>query len=244
MEIHIGHLIKKEMINQGMNPTELAERIYVSRPNIYSIFTRKSIDAELLDRICEALQINLFEVLARELEARLGDKTPKEMLDHKGLISIITYGDDRDIVCIDDNNQPYFIEEQLGISLMINGAGFFDETIDLPTNMFPKLLQSYARAIAGPLKGCNDDEIGQQFFPWLEKKCPRQAACIKFAVEKLLLERISGPDGKQYKEALNYEAPTSIDDTFHLLNNNIEYWLDGLPQRIRIQKTLLLAPNK
>ena len=239
MEIHIGHLIKKAMIEKGMTPGYLADLVFVSRPNIYSIFSRKSIDAALLARISEALQINFFDILAKELEARLGDKTPKEMLDVKGMISFLTYGDDHEIVCLDSNEQPYCIVEQLSISLMINGAGFFDETIDLPDDMFPKLLQSYARAIAGPLKGLSNDEVGQQFFPWLEKKCPRQAECVKSAVEKILIERIAGPDGEQYREALNYEAPTSVDDSYHLLNNNIAYWLDCLSERIRIQKKLL-----
>lgn len=239
MEIHIGHLVKKEMIRKGMNPTTFAELIYVSRPNVYSIFDRKSIDAELLGRISEALQIDLFEVLSKEIKSRLGNKAPKEMLVEEGLMSFLRYGDDSEIYYRDEQDRPYILEERLHISLMLNGAGFFEEEIVLPDSMYPKLIKSYERAIAGSLKGLDGNAIGQQFFPWLEKKCPRQAECIKEAVEDALLWALASPDSEPYREALDFNDPTSIDNWYSLNDNNIEYWLDGLPGRIIFKKQLL-----
>lgn len=211
MEIPIGLRIKKEVIRQGIPLRVFADMIYVSRPNVYSIFARKAIDSELLCRICEALNHNFFDDLADEMRGRLGDATPKEMLTQDGMLSILRYGDDRELVYYDDDNQEYKLKESLCINLLVNGVNF-EETIDLPDFMFPWLLNSYARAIAGPMKGMNKDAFNQQFYPWLEKQCPRQARCIKEAVGKRLLQR-----GAE-------------------LDNKIEYLLDGLPKRIIVTK--------
>ena len=211
MEIPIGHRIKKEVIRQGIPLGVFADMIYVSRPNVYSIFARKAIDSKLLGRICEALNHNFFDDLADEMRERLGDATPKEMLTQDGMLSILRYGDERELVYYDDDNQEYKLKESLCINLLVNGVNF-EETIDLPDFMFPWLLNSYARAIAGPMKGMNKDAFNQQFYPWLEKQCPRQARCSKEAVGKRLLQR-----GAE-------------------LDNKIEYLLDGLPKRIIVTK--------
>ncbi len=238
MDIHIGHLVKKEMIRKGLNPTILAELIYVSRPDVYSIFKRKSLDAELIDRISRALDVDFFEILSNEIKSVLGNKAPKEMLDKDGLMSFLYYGDDRAIYYRDEQDRSYILEEFLHISLMLNGAGFFEEEIVLPDSMYPKLIQSYERATAGPLKDLDDDAIGEQFFPWLEKNCPRQAECIKEAVENTLLWALASPDSEPYSEALDFNYPTSIDEWYSLNDNNIEYWMDDLPGRIFLKKRL------
>ena len=80
MELPIGLRIKKEVIRQGMPLGEFADRIFVSRPNVYSIFARKAIDSELLGRISIALNHNFFDDLADDIRDRLGNDTPKEML--------------------------------------------------------------------------------------------------------------------------------------------------------------------
>ena len=211
MEIPIGLRIKKEVIRQGIPLGVFADMIYVSRPNVYSIFARKAIDSKLLGRICEALNHNFFDDLADDIRDRLGDATPKEMLTKEGMLSILRRGDDHELVYYDDDNQEYKLKERLCINLCVNGV-YYEETIGLPDFMFPWLLNSFARAIAGPMKGLDKDAFNQQFYPWLERQCPRQARCIKKAVGKRLLQR-----GAE-------------------LDNKIEYLLDGLPKRIIVTK--------
>lgn len=239
MEIHIGHLIKKEMICRGLNPTILAERINVSRPDVYNIFKRKTMDAELIGNLSVALGIDIFEVLSNEIKNLLGDRAPKEMLEREGLMSFLNYGDDRAIYYMDGQHRHYILEEHLHISLLLNGAGFFEEEIVLPDSMYPKLIKSYERATDGPLDGLDDDAIGERFFPWLERHCPRQAECIKEAVEDTLLWALASPDSEPYREALDFNDPTSVDEWYSLNDNNIEYWLNDLPERIFFKKRLV-----
>ena len=190
MEIPIGLRIRKEVIRQGMPLGKFADKIHVSRTDVYHIFGRKAINSELLKLICIALNHNFFDDLAEDIRDRLGDATPKEMLTKEGMLSIL---------------------ESLYLDLWVNDFSY-EMTIDLPDFMFPWLLNSYARAIAGPMKGLDEDAFNQQFYPWLERQCPRQARCIKKAVGKRLLQR-----GAE-------------------LDNKIEYLLDGLPKRIIVTK--------
>ena len=48
MEIPIGLRIKKEVIRQGMPLGKFADKIHVSRTDVYHIFGRKAINSELL----------------------------------------------------------------------------------------------------------------------------------------------------------------------------------------------------
>lgn len=157
MDIHIGHLIKKELIRRGIPLRVFADRIYCSRTNIYNIFERKSMNTEQLWDICEALGIDLFELLSHEIKERLGDQAPKEMQERDGLMSFLTTGNDYHFEPLDELDQRYFPKEYLDISLIINGESFFNETISMSDNMVPKLRQSYARAAKGQLKGPDGD---------------------------------------------------------------------------------------
>ena len=196
-------------------------------------------DAELIGNLSVALGIDIFEVLSNEIKNLLGDRAPKEMLEREGLMSFLNYGDDRAIYYMDGQHRHYILEEHLHISLLLNGAGFFEEEIVLPDSMYPKLIKSYERATDGPLDGLDDDAIGERFFPWLERHCPRQAECIKEAVEDTLLWALASPDSEPYREALDFNDPTSVDEWYSLNDNNIEYWLNDLPERIILKKRLI-----
>ena len=60
-ETHIGQQIKLVLETKGISVTEFARRINKSRENIYSIFTRKSIDTGLLAKISEVLDYDFFK---------------------------------------------------------------------------------------------------------------------------------------------------------------------------------------
>lgn len=59
-EVHIGNKIKSVLESRGLSVTEFAKRINKSRENIYSIFTRKTIDTGLLQRISSVLDYDFF----------------------------------------------------------------------------------------------------------------------------------------------------------------------------------------
>jgi transcriptional regulator with XRE-family HTH domain len=55
MAYHYGLEIKKLLKKRGMTVTEFARRINKSRENAYNIFTRKSLDIDLLNTISQVL---------------------------------------------------------------------------------------------------------------------------------------------------------------------------------------------
>lgn len=61
-EIHIGNEIKNVFDKRGFSITEFSKRIKTSRENVYSIFTRKTIDTGLLLTISEALEFDFFSI--------------------------------------------------------------------------------------------------------------------------------------------------------------------------------------
>lgn len=58
--LHIGSLIKEELMRQERTISWLARKLYCDRSNVYHIFKRESIDTELLLRICLILGRNFF----------------------------------------------------------------------------------------------------------------------------------------------------------------------------------------
>ena len=68
--IHIGQLIKKELEAQGHTVVWFAKRLSYSRTNVYKIFDRATIDADVLMRISLLLNVDFFKVYTEELEHR------------------------------------------------------------------------------------------------------------------------------------------------------------------------------
>lgn len=57
----IGQEIKRIVKKRGMTVEELALALNVSKPNIFDIYRRESIDTGLLERLCKVLQYNFFK---------------------------------------------------------------------------------------------------------------------------------------------------------------------------------------
>jgi hypothetical protein len=75
-EIHIGQQMKLVLETKGLTVTEFAKRINKSRENVYSIFTRKSIDTGLLSKISEVLEYDFYKSLSfsiKEMEIQIHD---------------------------------------------------------------------------------------------------------------------------------------------------------------------------
>lgn len=66
--VHIGKLIEQELIRQERSPSWLAKKICCARPNIYYIFSKESINTDLLLRISIALNYDFFKIYSEQLE--------------------------------------------------------------------------------------------------------------------------------------------------------------------------------
>ncbi|MDE6140358.1 MAG: XRE family transcriptional regulator [Alistipes sp.] len=69
-KIHIGEMIRRECLRQQRGATWLAARLYCNRVNIYKIYSKRSIDTDLLYRISIALDHDFFADISRGLTQR------------------------------------------------------------------------------------------------------------------------------------------------------------------------------
>jgi hypothetical protein len=67
-QILIGKLIEEELRSQDRSVVWLAAKLQCNRTNIYKIFRRDSIDAELLLRISNVLRRNFFTLYTDRLD--------------------------------------------------------------------------------------------------------------------------------------------------------------------------------
>ena len=58
--IHIGQHIQVLLRKENITVTKFAELLHCTRPNVYKIFAKRTIDIELLWRISEALNHDFF----------------------------------------------------------------------------------------------------------------------------------------------------------------------------------------
>ena len=72
--MHIGRLIKQQLEAQGKTVSWLARKLAYCRTNIYKIFDKKSIDTDLLLRICAALNYDFFSAYSEELKKDVPNK--------------------------------------------------------------------------------------------------------------------------------------------------------------------------
>lgn len=69
--IHIGSIIRNKLEESSLSIAEFAERINRTRPTVYDIFNRKSIDTDLLVKISEVLDYNFLQEVYLEKEKDL-----------------------------------------------------------------------------------------------------------------------------------------------------------------------------
>ena len=61
MAVNYGQEIRKVLKKRGMTVAEFARRIHKSRENAYDIFTRKSVDTDLLRTISQVLEYDFLD---------------------------------------------------------------------------------------------------------------------------------------------------------------------------------------
>ncbi len=72
-KIHLGRLIQEKLNTSGYSVTEFAEKISLSRPAVYQMFNKQSIDSDLLIRISLLLKENFIKYMHQEVEEKLGE---------------------------------------------------------------------------------------------------------------------------------------------------------------------------
>jgi DNA-binding Xre family transcriptional regulator len=89
MDINIGLLVKQRAKELRIGPTELGVKINTSKQNVYGIYKRKSIDTQLLIKLCNALNFDFFQVYSQNLHLS-GNVNPEDefarCLERKSLL--------------------------------------------------------------------------------------------------------------------------------------------------------------
>lgn len=78
--MHLGKKVQQRAQSLRIGPTELSSLINTSKPNIYTIYKRESMDSNLLMQLSLALKFNFFKQLSEDCELRLvGGNTEEEI---------------------------------------------------------------------------------------------------------------------------------------------------------------------
>lgn len=77
--IHIGHLIQVQLKTDKRSVGWLSREIGCTRNHVYKIFSKSSLDSDLILRISKAMHFNFFQYYSRafldNMKARIGDET-------------------------------------------------------------------------------------------------------------------------------------------------------------------------
>lgn len=66
--MHIGQLIRIELVRQHHSATWFAQELGCSRTSVYNIFEKPTIDSGLLLRICVVLKVDFFKIYSQHLD--------------------------------------------------------------------------------------------------------------------------------------------------------------------------------
>jgi len=90
MEIHIGKLIKEQVEISPLTKSEFARKIDKFPQNINEVFSKKSIDTDLLIKISDALNHDFFQYYRNEVENSFKEPAGKYGVSKKGYEVSIT----------------------------------------------------------------------------------------------------------------------------------------------------------
>lgn len=81
--VHIGQKIEELVRIKRFPIVEFARKINTTRNNVYNIFSRESIDTELLRKICEILEFDFFQFLSERNKLSSGGMDLSIVKDQK-----------------------------------------------------------------------------------------------------------------------------------------------------------------
>lgn len=93
VKVHMSNRVKEVLIGSGMSKTALADRLGMSRSNLYKVFDREDIDAPLLRRLSKVLGHDFIQDLTgketvQEAQATYREPEPKSKSSVKIVIDI------------------------------------------------------------------------------------------------------------------------------------------------------------
>ena len=86
LNIHLGSLVKQELLKQEKSVFWLSEAIKVERSGIYKLFRRKNISMQLLLKISIALNHDFFEDISEALKNSKLESESIESSDSEDLL--------------------------------------------------------------------------------------------------------------------------------------------------------------
>ncbi len=86
LNIHLGSLVKQELLKQDKSVFWLSEAIKVERSGIYKLFRRKNISMQLLLKISIALNHDFFEDISEALKNSKLESESIESSDSEDLL--------------------------------------------------------------------------------------------------------------------------------------------------------------
>ena len=76
--IHIGQLIREQLKADQRSASWLAREIGCSRNHVYKVFSKSSLDSDLIFRISKAMNFNFFQyytaAFLENMKARMGEE--------------------------------------------------------------------------------------------------------------------------------------------------------------------------
>lgn len=81
--VHIGQKIEELVRVKRFPIVEFARMINTTRNNVYNIFSRESIDTELLRKICKILEFDFFQYLSEGYKLTSGEMFLSVVKDQK-----------------------------------------------------------------------------------------------------------------------------------------------------------------
>lgn len=86
-KINLGDVIREKVEECGMSKAKFAESLHIARQNIdKTVFSKHSLDTDLLCNICEVLNYNLFDYYRSDVACNTKDYTRKDEI--KATLSI------------------------------------------------------------------------------------------------------------------------------------------------------------
>ncbi len=72
--MHIGSILQQKLKEQGKTVVWLATELGCHRTNVYNLFSKYSIDTQLLQRLCIIMHYNFFSLYQEEVETKFSKK--------------------------------------------------------------------------------------------------------------------------------------------------------------------------
>ena len=166
----IGQIIKAEVERQGLSATQFADKICVSRTNVYGIYDRRTIDSGLLAKISEVLHHNFFEELSQRVNLKLGIvSSPMANLKLHSLSDIVENVVDGDLYATHE-----FAKEREGLKALLKE--YFESDQSTPLLILEAGYTFGAREVV--------KQVASKVFPGTgSAPCPKQLDAAKLRSE-------------------------------------------------------------